>query len=134
MSATSPIPNIESAVQYLASTFAAAWNRHDPKALADLFVEDGDLINPAGRVANGRAEIEALIRDEHSTYFKDSRMNQTVDRVRVLTPDLVIATNRCEVTGTPMAHNVIATFVLRNERGTWRIVTARPMVPAQRPS
>ncbi len=137
MSTASSVPTLESAAQTLASNFAAAWNRHDAKALADFFVEDGDLINPAGRVANGKREIEALFADEHSRQFKATQMTQTVDRVRVLTPEILIATNRCAITGMrnpatdePMpAQNAIATFVLRRDAGALRIVCARPMMP-----
>ena len=133
MSAPSTIANVETAVRNLASSFAAAWNKHDAKALAEHFAEDGDLIDPAGREARGRTEIEALLRDEHASNLKNSSMKQTVDRIQILAPDLVIATNRCEMSGVPLAHNVIATMVLRNERGTWRIVASRPMVPVERP-
>jgi ketosteroid isomerase-like protein len=47
-----------------------AWNRHDAAALAALWHEDGDLINPAGRWAQGRAQVEKLFRDEQSTVMK----------------------------------------------------------------
>ncbi len=140
MSAPSGIPNVESSARELASSFASAWNQHDAKALASHFSEDGDLISPDGRVANGRAEIENLFRNDHSSMFKTSRMSQNVERVRALTPDIAIATNRCHVTGAQnpatgesIEHNVIATFVLKNERGTWRIVSARPMIPVTPP-
>lgn len=140
MSTASMTPTIETAVRNLAANFTGAWNRHDAKAMSEFFSEDGDLINPAGRVANGRREIEALFADEHSRNFKTSQMNQTVSSIRVLTPDLVVATNRCELTGVRQPatgelgpQNAIATFVLKNEGGTWRIAVARPMIPVTPP-
>src|SRR5688500_6010127 len=47
------------------AAFVDAWNAHDPKAMAALFAEDGDAINPHGRVATGRAEVEKMFTDEH---------------------------------------------------------------------
>ena len=141
MSATGMMPNIEPAMQNLVSSFAGAWNKHDAKAMASHFMENGDLINPAGRVANGRKEIETLFQDEQSSRFKTSRMNMTISRIRTLTPDIVILTNNCELSGVqfptanePQTMKAIATFVLQNDHGTWRIVSARPMVPAVAPN
>jgi uncharacterized protein (TIGR02246 family) len=140
MSTAGMTPNIDTAVRNLAVSFEEAWNRHDAKALASLFTDDGDLINPAGREANGRAQIEALFTDEQSANFKTSHMRQTVTRVRALAPDLAVSTNRCEVTGMRSPSNqemptmnAIATFVLKNEGGAWRIAVARPMVPVTPP-
>ncbi len=140
MSTATASPSVEAEIQDLVSSFAAAWNRHDAKALAAHFTEDGDLINPTGREANGRQEIEALFADEHSRNFAASRMNQSVKRIRVLSPDIVVATSRCEMGGVRRpgtdelcGMNAIATFVLRNTGGNWKIVSARPMVPVAGP-
>ncbi len=140
MSSATPTPALETTMQKVASSFADAWNRHDAKALAGFFTDDGDLINPAGRVADGRQEIEALFADEHSRNFRNSHMQQTVSKVRVLSPDLVVATSRCELSGVlnpanqPMpTMNAIATFVLKNEGGAWRVAVLRPMIPMTPP-
>lgn len=139
MSTASAMPSIEMAVQRLASSFADAWNSHDPKALASFFAEDGDLINPAGRAAFGRKEIEALFADDHSKASSASVMSQTVTRVRMLTPEFVVTTNQCHLTGMRLPNDqtttvdAIATMVLKNEGGGWRIVSARPMVPVSPP-
>src|SRR5689334_11387249 len=46
--------------------WCAAWNKHDPKAMAAFFFADGELINPFGRHADGTAAIEKLFTDEHT--------------------------------------------------------------------
>ena len=56
-------PAIEAEIKARADEFAAAWNKHDTKAMADMWSTDGDLINPYGRVAKGRAEVEKLFLD-----------------------------------------------------------------------
>ena len=133
--ATSTKTNVEAAIQNIFMRFAAAWDKHDAKALASLFGEDGDLINPEGRVANGRHDIEKLFQDEQSSRFKTSKMNMSISRIRTLTPDIAIVTANCEVSGVhdpsanvPRTLKAIATFVVQNEQGGWRIVSARPMV------
>ena len=54
------VPGLSSA----GNSFILAWNRHDARALAALWHEGGDLVDAAGRAAHGRAQIEALLRDE----------------------------------------------------------------------
>ncbi|HEX9148245.1 MAG TPA: hypothetical protein VF958_03705, partial [Thermoanaerobaculia bacterium] len=51
----------EAQVRARSQEFAASWNRHDPKAMAGVWAADGDLINPFGRTAKGRNEIEKLL-------------------------------------------------------------------------
>lgn len=138
--ATSTKPNVETAVQNLLASFGTAWDKHDARGLASVFAEDADLINPEGRQANGRNEIEQLFQDEHSSRFKTSRMNMTISRIRTLTPDIVVVTANGDVSGVqvpsasgPQTFHSIVTFVVQNERGTWRIVSARPMIPAVTP-
>lgn len=54
------VPGLSSA----GNSFILAWNRHDAAALAALWHEGGDFVDPNGRAARGRAQIEALFRDE----------------------------------------------------------------------
>src|ERR1043166_3916446 len=62
----------EEAIKDWSEQFVAAWNRDDAKALANLWTEDGDLINPFGRHANGRAQIEQLLESEHTAQMKST--------------------------------------------------------------
>jgi uncharacterized protein (TIGR02246 family) len=137
---TSAKSSVEPAIRSLFSNFAAAWDKHDARALASLFVEDGDLINPAGRTANSRPKIEKLFQAEHSSMFKNSRMNMTISQIRTLTSDIAVVTDNCEVSGAndPSTNatctiKAIATFVVQNDGGTWCIVSARPMIPVAPP-
>jgi SnoaL-like domain len=54
------VPGLSSA----GNSFILAWNQHDARALAALWHEGGDFVDPNGRAARGRAQIEALFRDE----------------------------------------------------------------------
>jgi uncharacterized protein (TIGR02246 family) len=81
----------EASIQKFGTDFAAAWNKHDAKAMASFWTEDGDLINPFARVAKGRAEIEKLFQDEHSTAMAGTSYSPTLSAVRFLTPDVAVA-------------------------------------------
>jgi len=52
--------------------FFNAWNQHDAKAMVAFWADDATLINPMGRMANGKSEIEKLMTEEQSTMFKGS--------------------------------------------------------------
>ena len=54
-----PSPDDEvAAIKKNSATFAAAWNKHDAKALAALWAKDGDLIDPWGATSNSRDAVQ----------------------------------------------------------------------------
>ena len=55
--------------------FFAAWNRHDVPAMIAFWADDATLINPMGRAAHGRAEVEKLLDDEQTTVFKNTKVS-----------------------------------------------------------
>ncbi len=126
----------ESAIRKVAAAIAAAWERHDAKALAAFWSEEGDLIDPAGRVARGREEIEKLFADEHSTVFKTSHATISDRAVRFLKPDLAIADGSFEITGmrSPDGKDLpplkgLYTRILVKRGGQWWVIADRPRVP-----
>src|SRR5258706_2478929 len=64
----------EAAIRKVFAGFGDAWGKDDAKSMASHWAEDGDIVNPQGRRANGRAEIEKLFADEHSTAFKGTHI------------------------------------------------------------
>lgn len=131
----------EEAIEARAVEFAVAWNKHDPKAMAMLWAEDGDLINPFGRIARGRREIELLFADEHSTYTKDTMYTLDIRWIRMVKPDVAVATWDATISGMktgdgsdmpPLEHMV--TVVLVKREGKWWTLAARPMIPSPPPA
>lgn len=134
-------PTIESEVRARGDEFAAMWNKHDPKAMASMWAPDGDLMNPYGRFAKGRAEVEALFKGEQTTVFARSTYKNVKTTVRVLSSDMALAEWDAEVTGAlgpdgktvPMIKpHVIG--LMKKSGGQWWIVTGRaftflPMPP-----
>jgi uncharacterized protein (TIGR02246 family) len=127
-------------VKTLAASFSAAWERHDPAALADLWVADGDLVNPMGRRARGRAELAQFFRDEHASYMKGTSLTVKVTGARVLGPGLALLDCEAQLVGVktpegkalpPLKHLVFAVVTKAGER--WQFVSARLSVPVPPP-
>jgi uncharacterized protein (TIGR02246 family) len=122
----------EAAIRKLSNDFFAAWSRDDVKAMTATFAEDADLINPFGRVARGRAEIEKLFTDEHAGPFKGTRYEAAVS-LRMLAPTVALGDWESTVTGMhdpagkalpPFKHHVAAVYVKKG--GRWLAAAARP--------
>jgi uncharacterized protein (TIGR02246 family) len=124
----------------LAVAFSSAWSRHDPDALASLWTADGDLMNPMGRSARGRAEIRALFEDEHGRYMRGTSLSVKVTSSRALAADLAFVD--CEAllaadqpaegrSAPPLKHVIFAVVAARD--GKWRFLSARLAVPIPPP-
>ena len=126
------LASTESEVRARADEFVAAWNKHDSKAMADLWATDGDLINPAGRAAKGRAEVEKLFRDEHGTVMKKSTYKNVSSSVRVVEPELALGDWDVEISGMVGPDGAAAPVqkthvnsLMKKASGKWWIVAAR---------
>lgn len=123
----------EEAIKKVFADFAAAWEKGDPKAMSMFWAEDGDLINPAGRVAKGRAEVEKLFVEERPT--NPPRITFTVNEIRFLKRDVAVYNASFELSGVrgadgkEMTMKGLITCVMAKKNGKWWTVAARPMVP-----
>jgi len=130
----------EAAIRRVFADFAEAWGKDDAKSMAATWTEDGDLINPQGRVATGRAEVEKLFADEHAAIFKGSHISFTPGTIRLVKPDVAVFTTDYEVPdahgpdGSPMAAKGTVTSVMVKKSGKWMTFACRPMVPQGPPS
>jgi uncharacterized protein (TIGR02246 family) len=126
----------EAAIRKVSTEFSDAWAKDDANAMAALWAPDGDLINPWLREAKGRAEVEKLLQDEHSTIFKGTTYSLKVTSIRFLGADVAIADWDATILGMkgpdgsavpPMPpHHV--TLVLQHKSGKWWIEAARPVI------
>jgi uncharacterized protein (TIGR02246 family) len=124
----------ESQVRARSQEFAAAWNQHDAKAMAALWAPDGDVINPSGRVAKGRAEVEKLFTDEHSSFMKGTTFTITGNAVRLLKPDVAFADWDVDISGMQAPDGTAmptrkfhVNVVLVKKSGQWWVVAGRPV-------
>ncbi len=130
----------ETAIQRVLETALNAWNQHDFRGLATVYAEDADIINPFGRVARSRSEIEAAFREDHAGLLKNSHLSVTPERTRFIADNVAIHDVAFDVTGvrdpagrevpTIRGHN---TIILKKSGDAWQVVAARPMIPAQPP-
>ena len=108
---------------------AAAWNKHDAKAYAALFTEDGDCVNVVGWWWKGRAEIEQKLTGAYLFVFKESVLtikDSDID-VKFLAPDIAVAHVRWTMTGArtpkgiPEPQQGIQTQLLKKQSGKWLV-------------
>ncbi len=132
----------ETAILKVHEDFAANWNKGDYKAMAGMFADDADFINPLGRVAHGKAEIEKIYIEEQTTAFKGSHFTSDCKAgVRIVKPDVAVVTCTFEVTGgklpggksmPPLKGIYTATMV--KAKNHWQVIAGRPMIPFAPPT
>ncbi|HEY8666400.1 MAG TPA: SgcJ/EcaC family oxidoreductase [Tepidisphaeraceae bacterium] len=135
--------NDRRAIEQRIQDFAAAWNRHDPAQMALLWAEDGDLINPWGRVAKGRGQVQQVFRDEHQGMMKSCSHQMNIQSVRMIGDDTALVDGECTLSGARGADGKeIPTFkphvffVMNKKDGEWHAAAVRPysFAPAPGPT
>jgi uncharacterized protein (TIGR02246 family) len=128
-------PQAERAIRDLASGAQRAWNAHDPRQLAGLWTEDGTVVNPMGREADGRQQVERLFRDEHvgpEAPMRESQTRMEVHRIHWLSADLAFVDVWQTVTNVRMGDQTMemrlhTTVLARRIGDRWQIQHARAM-------
>lgn len=124
----------DAAILKAEQAFFAAWNQHDVKGMAACWADDATLINPAGRAAHGKAEIEKLFADEQSTMFKASTANLVGVKVtRSLGSNMVFCDGDVTVDGalapdgTAMPQSKVHMAMIMTKKGSsWLMLEGRP--------
>lgn len=132
--ATLAAANDEPGVRAVITSFTKAWNAHNAHAMAEVWEESGDLIDPWGKKGTSKRAIESIFIGDQRDRFKDSTMTQTIDRVRFLTPDIAIVDATAKLVGAKndqgksitLDHHVV--WVLRFTKEGWKVAAARPYV------
>ena len=127
-------------IRALYADFTAAWNAHDPKKMASFWTLDGDLIEPDGMVAKGRAEIEKHYAEEQATAMKDSQLKLVVDSVWFVTWDVAlvdgsyVVLNARDPNGQPLPpRKGLVSAVVLHENDVWHVAASRSMIPIPLP-
>ena len=101
---------LEQHLRQVADDFAAAWNKHDPTAMAYFWSADGDLINPSGRKAKGLTEIQRLFQDEQNGAMKNSTFTITSFSMRYLDSTYASVDADAEISGVATPDGSIITI------------------------
>jgi uncharacterized protein (TIGR02246 family) len=117
----------EAEIRKVEAQQAEAWNKHDAKAYASLFSEDGDVVNVVGWWWKGRQEIERKLTDAFAFVFRESTLNINEVDVRFLSPDIAVVHARWNMTGArtpkgiPEPQQGIQLQTLQKQSGKWMI-------------
>jgi uncharacterized protein (TIGR02246 family) len=131
----------DAALQQRQKDWSAAWDKHDAKQMAAIFSADADVMNPFGRKAKGRDEIEKLFAEEHAGPMSKSSYKGVVETIRYIGKEVAIIDVAGEITGMigpdgaaaePFKHHV--TWIAVKKDGQWTAVAARAFVPAPKPN
>lgn len=118
----------EAEISQFVDLFVKKWNQHDPKALNELWAENGDLMNPAGEWEKGKANVLNILTREHLGMLRESQMKQEITNIVILSPTLAWVDAKVSLTvpGVPtgLDHHIV--YLLEKQNNQWRILAVRP--------
>ena len=131
----------DAAITKVTDAFFGAWNQHDAATMASFWTDDATLINPMGRLAHGKAEIQKLLTDEQTTVFRSSTAAVVDLKVtRPLGPNMAFCDGEMTVDGAvgpdgaEMPQMKIHLAVIMERKGDrWMFAEARPYAFIQPP-
>jgi len=129
----------EKAIMKRMQEFQVAWNQHDAKLMAGFMAEDSTLINPMGRVATGRSQIETLFTEEHATFMKESQFTFRDTKFNWVRPDLAMFDTEIDLvnmkkpdgSSMTLGHHMFG--VMAKQGKTWVALAVRPYVFSPKP-
>ena len=111
------------AIEKLARTYEAAFNKGDAKAIAALHTSDAVRMFSDGQVVNGRTGIEQAYTAALTGELKGAKLTIGPGQVQKLTADVMTTTGTYEVAGgkTPAKGRYLNT--LKREGGQWLLAS-----------
>ena len=124
----------DDAIRDLEHRFNAAWNAHDPDAIAESLADDAQFITVNGAWTTSRAGFRDLMARLHGPTgpFRASTRRSPEMRVTFLAPDIAILHTRFWIKGEVM-HDALSqedresvgTRVVRKIGGRWQVVATQ---------
>lgn len=118
--------SIPDQIRASATAFKQAFDKHNAKALAKMWTEDGEYVDENGQRFSGREAIA----NEYASYFAtnpDARIQLAIDAIRVINENTVLEEGRASVTPTanqpPSASRYLVIHV-RDDEG-WLMASVR---------
>lgn len=123
-------------VERIISKFLEAWNKHDASLMASIWADDGDLINPMGKLARGREEVLRLFTDEQRGAMKSTTCGMTLESVRWAADNVVVVDADCSISGMrdpggkdlPIFKPHVVLVLHKIDNDQWQVLSARPYV------
>ena len=118
------------AIRQLVKNYEDAWNRHDPKGLADNYTIDATWVNWFGAYYKGRDDIQFHYQQVHTTYFKATHYyTRAVEDITYPSGSLAIAHVRTGLDGDERFPGQTFEFrrmiVLIKRDGVWKILAGQ---------
>jgi uncharacterized protein (TIGR02246 family) len=120
----------EEAIKIAINNYELAWNRHDPKSLAEQYHTDATWVNWFGAYYKGRAAIEQHYKTTHEGYFKATHFTtRSVEDITLLKPDVAIVHVRTDLSGDErypgQTFRFRRTILFTIRDGSWRILAGQ---------
>jgi uncharacterized protein (TIGR02246 family) len=118
----------EQAIRLAAEAFAKAYNAGNAKAIASLFVADGEIVSEEGQSTQGREGIEQVFAGIFKEHPK-THMDLEVGSIRFIGPDVAVEDGIATVThepGEPVERSPY-TVVHARQDGKWLTASARDL-------
>jgi len=118
----------EKAIRLNVEAFAKAYNAGDAKAIASLFLADGEVVSEEGQSTRGREGIEQVFAGIFKEHPK-TRMDLAVGSIRFIGPDMAVEDGTATVTHAPdePAQRSPYTVVHAGQGGKWAMASARDL-------
>src|SRR5579859_3734323 len=97
MAADSAADTAEKEIRARAQEFSAAWKKHDAALVAAFYAPDGELVTGEGKTYSGRDAFEEVLRGACDGGLKDSTFAWTVEKVKLVKPDVAIVDYEAEL-------------------------------------
>ena len=116
------------AIKQSVAAFTDAWNRHDPHAVAMLYVPDGDFSSTQGLTSHSSKELEEHYVSIFGTFLKNAHRPDVVKSIRFLTPSIASVDIDWQMTGAKTPDGLDAPprkglldWVMSKQNGQWMI-------------
>jgi uncharacterized protein (TIGR02246 family) len=122
--------NDKEAIKQLVTNYENAWNRHDPKGLADNYDTNATWVNWFGAYYIGKEDIQNHYEIVHTSYFKSSHYyTRAVEDIIFVKPDVAISHIRTGLSGDTrfpgQTFEFRRTLILTKKDGTWLILAGQ---------
>lgn len=123
---TKPPAADEQAIRAIATAFTAAFNKHDAKAIGELFLPDAKAITEDNNVAEGREAIVALFADQFADSPK-AKIEVTIGSIKFIGSDMAVEVGTTKTVNDPGEEPELSKYTVVHVKrdGKWWMALAR---------
>ncbi len=125
-SGTKPPAAEEQAIRAIVTAFTTAFNKHDAKAIGELFLPDAKVITDDGDVVEGRDRIVAIFADQF-TESPNANISVSVGSIKFVGSDMALEVGTTKIISDPGEEPELSkyTVVHLKRDGKWSMALAR---------